>query len=797
VKHTTSQYCYDALFRWLCSYFLLFALLLLVPIHVFGVELTNEERGILREAVDLAREGDVEKGLQILDQLARTNPGSRTITFDRIVLLAWAGRDLDAVFLYEYAIAYPDELPGYVAQSLAGSYRRLGNLEGMKSILDFLKEEDPDARETQLILASYREAKGQPARALAIYNKWYKENPDDEEALDGRLRTLLQISATRPVLKEIESGALVHPSIRLQALSEQAAFHLRSGQLRRADVLLRRNESLAISLLTKTEGQERQLVEDLLGRTIVDRILLEEERDNPKGIIKLYRHYNERGMEFPVVVRLILAGAYLSEKEPEEALSHYKAVYHDLKREGVEAEFSEEGIQAQMGIYWCHMEMGQGRKARERLAYLENNVSPFVHWLMDNQPVWERMSIDLEYGWWLLYQNRLLPSEKHFRSVLQRAPRNSSPWASLGANLRAQGRIREAVQSLEMAVLLDPENAGARVGLSLAYADLGRLDESERILSELQRTRYAANSNVINLEKELSKRKSPELSGSFLNDEYYSIGARVPLTGRWAMEAQRIWQDKARDRFFFDTVGLSEEQISPLASTNRVRWYLGAQGNYGLAGQVRAAATYEEKLGTPGAVLQYEYPLTDRIRLTGGVDTNSPAAPVVGEVKGWDGYGIASIRFGNRWTAYAGSGYLNLNDDNDRWEGYVGQSMALYLDQSTFLNLAIDANYTSWGFESPNYYSVTSIFTGYLPLILRHAFYQRQENRFGVELAAGPGYKWEKDFDGGFIWFVRGQMEFDFNHWLTVLIGSSHNLNRYSGQDEYQTNVYGSLSLFF
>ena len=70
-------------------------------------------------------------------------------------------------------------------------------------------------------------------------------------------------------------------------------------------------------------------------------------------------------------------------------------------------------------------------------------------------------------------------AEKHFRAALATSP-NAQTYTGLGIVLQRQGRVDEAVTSLEAAINADPKNAAAHRELAGILAGLGRTDEARR-----------------------------------------------------------------------------------------------------------------------------------------------------------------------------------------------------------------------------------------------------------------------------------------------------------------------------
>jgi len=77
-----------------------------------------------------------------------------------------------------------------------------------------------------------------------------------------------------------------------------------------------------------------------------------------------------------------------------------------------------------------------------------------------------------------LRQGRYEEAERTWRRLLQIEPNNAGAYVGLGLALERQGKLDEAVAAYERAIDLNPDYAGAYVGIGLALSDQGKLDEA-------------------------------------------------------------------------------------------------------------------------------------------------------------------------------------------------------------------------------------------------------------------------------------------------------------------------------
>ncbi len=74
-------------------------------------------------------------------------------------------------------------------------------------------------------------------------------------------------------------------------------------------------------------------------------------------------------------------------------------------------------------------------------------------------------------------------AESDYRAVLERAPEHPLAWTYLGVLLNERLKTAEAVEALERAIALDPDEIDARRELANVYEKANRLDQAERALA--------------------------------------------------------------------------------------------------------------------------------------------------------------------------------------------------------------------------------------------------------------------------------------------------------------------------
>lgn len=107
-----------------------------------------------QKAAHLARDGQYDAALSILEPIYRKNSHNLSVARDYAVVLGWAGHDQEAVTVYE---TLPPEQPDYVLAAVAHSYRTLN----------------------------------QPDKALAVYQLGLQTYPANVVFAEGEIRSLM------------------------------------------------------------------------------------------------------------------------------------------------------------------------------------------------------------------------------------------------------------------------------------------------------------------------------------------------------------------------------------------------------------------------------------------------------------------------------------------------------------------------------------------------------------------------------------------------------------------------------
>jgi tetratricopeptide (TPR) repeat protein len=92
-------------------------------------------------------------------------------------------------------------------------------------------------------------------------------------------------------------------------------------------------------------------------------------------------------------------------------------------------------------------------------------------------------------GQMALRQGRYVEAEGYFNEALAKDPGRTDALVGLGISQYKQGQIEEAIESLEKAVPIRPNEPSVRLYLALAYLKKGNTDQAEQQLTALRSLR--------------------------------------------------------------------------------------------------------------------------------------------------------------------------------------------------------------------------------------------------------------------------------------------------------------------
>ena len=360
------------------------------------------------EAVEWAREGELDRAITRLQALGLAYPGDVPIASDLTVILGWAGRDREMLEVFE--TIGPDAAFDYTLFAAARSARAVGELDRAEAYLTRGAERFPDEprwallralvyvdggrfeEARQVLTASYgtdpsdlegllvwgylsAQARDLPA-ALRYYTEVLKLQPENREALAGRVMALEALGAPFRAQELARAPArLLNQSEQDRIAETQGAMMLRWGRVpvvdpaRRFDATDRgiaAMERRVAELEARPDWGERR---PPAGPVRSPRRLSRPVPDAGRG--GRVRAPASGGRHVPAYARLSAASAYLYLEDPASARDLYQSVVDEDPKE------RETRLEAHLGLFYAWVELERYDRAYAVIDTLEREQPPF------------------------------------------------------------------------------------------------------------------------------------------------------------------------------------------------------------------------------------------------------------------------------------------------------------------------------------------------------------------------------------------------------------------------------------
>jgi biofilm PGA synthesis protein PgaA len=443
-------------------------------------------------AVALARRGSTDAALAILERLARQNPADLAIARDRIVISTWAGRDADAVALYEKLTT--QEQPDYVVESAARAYRNLhryaealalyrasatrnpsnpgiaaGEIETLADAGDasaalvlaekILKEHGDTA--AVLIAAAYAaQAARSPVDALRFSDRALKRDPHNREARRQRVLAIESMGAPATALNlaQAEPGLLSADEIR-RLEGSAAAQLVRWGPANPVDEAERFAATdrgiAALDELIARWSSEGDAARDPLLRARFDRLIALRDRGRMSDVVRGYETLTNTGVSVPNYALRSVASAYLALRQPETA--------RDLYRRVLAADPGD--VDSQLGLFNALVETEEFDEALRQVDATAARLASWTTLKGARDPISnpDKLSADVAVANAHFYADDLPEAEQRFTAMTDLAPNNATLLTGLARVDGARGWPRRAAEVLERARAQQPQDAEVEI----------------------------------------------------------------------------------------------------------------------------------------------------------------------------------------------------------------------------------------------------------------------------------------------------------------------------------------------
>jgi biofilm PGA synthesis protein PgaA len=451
-------------------------------------------------AVGLAREGETDAALEILFRLQVEHPGDQGVRGDLAAVLAWAGRDAEAVAEGRHLpFATLDPL---IAESVARAARNTGDAEFAIHLYSGVLDRTGERPQSEIGLAlalleanrldealarlpRLRALAGSPVDAhlaaghiLAAAGRWveaaiaYRRAPGNERAWEDALVSELV------ALREVRADVLAREraeSVR-DRVPPDLLHDLMAGQVARlvewapAATEERGHEAAVAPSDRALEAGEASLKVVAAGdrrfpelRLRFDRLVALRKRERMLDVLAEATALEAEGVELPPYVLRVVADAALDMGDHDQAVRRYRQTLEGWPGQP----------EATLGLFWALVGQGDFHEAdRVIAAFLgEQPERRSAAGLRESLPNPDRLPAVLarHLGWGLA--GDLPRAQAGLADLHARAPMNVDIRQELASVLHWRGWHGQAQELYERSLALDPDHVPARIGLvSVALA---------------------------------------------------------------------------------------------------------------------------------------------------------------------------------------------------------------------------------------------------------------------------------------------------------------------------------------
>jgi biofilm PGA synthesis protein PgaA len=774
-------------------------------------------------AVRVARRGELDAAIDTLRALRQRYPQDVPVAADLGVILHWAGRNAEALEVFE--TIGPDAAPDYALLAGARAARATGRLdvadaylqrgavrfpadpgwrttrvlvlvdlqrmEEARRLAEEAYEEDPESLDVVLATAYFHQQAAEWPEAFRLYSDVLRRAPDHRDARRGRTMALQALGAPFQA-EELARAApeVLDPGERARVAGTRSAMLLRGNQLPSDDP--RRGFAVTDRAIADLERQVAELqgrpgFEAPLLRARFDLLVAYRDRLRMADAVALYEKLREEGVVPPTYVRNSTAAAYLHLERPEPGHDLYRSVLAETPQD----------FEARLGLFYALVELERFGDAYELIDALDRE-QPLFRGFADTRATYDnprKLDTTVVAALARYYGDQLGEAWDRLAPLAEAAPANTWVQASAAQVARDRGWPRRALSMLAPWLTLPDDDRGLELEQARSLMAVHRYREAEPIVQRLV-ARYPEEKDVQALLRDWDAHRAFELqtrvdvsrgSEPTVDDEAVAVKTRLfspPIYHDWRAVAGYRYAEaqvpEGRERFHRGELGLE---------------YRGPGGR--AFGTVTYNADTQDELG---GRLELDWTPDDHWTLYALGELFAEATPMRALKNGITAdaaeAGVVYRLHESTWVS--GSGRVtSFSDDNVRSE-LMARSLHRVVDVPRFdvqvgPDLYLSTNSQTGGpYFAPELYATASV-----TALAEHLTWRRYRWSFvqALELSAGAGYQ------EGFGWEAIGAVEYAhrwrWDPWLELSYGIRVGSRVYDGDRQEDYGVFLELNARF
>jgi len=778
-------------------------------------------------AIELARKGQTQKALEIMEKLYADDPTNRAVSHDYLTILNWDEQD-DQVAGVATRLS-PQTAPDYAIEAAAQSARRRGDylqaeyfyragLQRFPDDFDFangLVMTLADAAQTgaaralandfakrhpeelSLLLARgyAEEADGDYFAALQTCNQILARDPDNHPARARRILLLDRLGASHLAVELARKDPdLLSPEEWQRILSNQGAFAVRWGSLppeSEESRFAQTDHSLALLEQRLAEIDHIQpAARNFELQTRFDRLVALRDRSRMQEVVQQYERLQQDGVDFPGYVLAAAADAYLYLQQPQHALDIQRQI---LARES-------DNFEAQLAEFYALIELEKFARAYGLIDAMDQSRSPWLnHRRNDGQRLYlpnpEKLTTAVTAGVARAYGDQYAEAETRLTALHEQAPANLDITRELANVYAARGWPRRAQKNCELGLSLAPEHKGLQLVLAQSYLERRQYRLAELAIDRLYEL-YPEDRQVRRQHQWWQIHNMHELR---LNAGYQDNSGAVEGTREMQLEGTLFSPPIAHNYRLFAS---SRYAFAAFPEGDEIYRRHGLGVEYRSPDLVaEAELTYNIDGGDEfGGRMSLFWELDDYWTIPANVELFSRDTPLraLKDNVTADSADLGIIyRASELRSVRLKAQLMDFSDGNFRRSLAAALSQRLLTLPKYKLTGIVDLYASANSHDDTVYYNPARDFSAALTLDNLHRLYRRYDRAFSHRLSLTLGNYWQKDFADGYLAGAAYEHIWEAAQRFELTYGFSRFRRVYDGQPEYQNYLYTRLNWRF
>ncbi len=776
----------------------------------------RKDEHTIRQAVSLARQGQTEKALSLLEPIVKRRPEDKKLLRDYVVILGWANKDREALAMAPKVGL--ENAPFYVIDSLAKSARNLhlfdrsvelyrlsilmsperlqGHIglvlalsdagkspEALESLTPLLKKykNNPDLLFTK---AYAHEAGGEKLQALWIYEKILRRYPGKKEALRLKILALSSLGAPGLAL----SMAMQHPGLLTDRGMERiqgdwAAIKVKWGKLSTPPGMERFSETdEAIEILEENiqrlrrESEKKDLSSAVL-RARFDRIAALHSRVRMEEVIDEYESLSRQGILLPQYVLESAGDAYLYLEQPEKAVVLYRKVLAT----------SQDKFLIHLSLFWAYIESGDFDRANELIGKLIKEQKTWRISRMEGaRPVYgkneRRLIAESTAALALAFSDNLPEAQRRLEDLLNAAPFNHDLRQRLGHIYLWRGWPRRAQEEFDHILPVEPELLDARLGKASSLMDLRDYEEAERLMTDLY-GHFPEKKQAQRLKKDwgLYNKKILTTEVGFGSSSATDQDSDSFRFDTYLYSSPQEYHYRVFLHSFYEKAEIRKEDVSNQREGFGIQY-----GGPEITGEVEVHNNKESNhdIDISGGI---SWEADDHWKVGASMDTFSLDAPLQGilqDIRAWSADLDLLYRADESANTRMHLQRLDFSDDNLRLSGLLSVQRRLLSRPYLKIPVSVELYGSRNSRKNRPYFNPESDLSGSLTVDFQWLMWRRYARSFAQNLSFSGGFYRQKNFGTRSIRSLRYEHDWNISEEIALLYGVSWSRRVFDGDPE-------------